>query len=233
METMLDFTITATLRLEVLQQTLSSFSKNIIDISTKECKCLINIDCAPIGYCDPMELVKLCHEFFKEVEYNISEVPNFCSSVKWLWSKATSPYIFHLEDDWELLRSLEIRSLIKIFEMKSDLYQIRLRKRTKEYGMWMYGLSPCLISRNFYSLWHKLKDIENPEVQLKNLAEPPEGRVEPYPFAVIDQFTKTPAEHVIVKDTGRDWRVIHWLSKPPKVQERSFVSWEKRKKILR
>lgn len=229
----IQFTITATLRPEILSRTLDSFSRKITDVSLKDLGCIINIDCAPKDYCDPNDIIELCSKYFKNVHYKISRNPNFCVSVKWLWSQATSPFIFHLEDDWELLNTVKIGDFLEFFNKNPNLYQLRLRKRTKEYGMWKFGLSPCIISSSFYSQFAKLNNDENPEVQLNSSGISPEGRVAVYPEANIDPYTKAHSDYVVVLDIGRDWRAQHGMSKPKKSMERNFLSWTKMANIIR
>ena len=228
----IQFTTTATLRPTVLEDTLSSFSANITDMSMKDCECLINIDCVPLGLTEPSALIEICNKYFGTVTPNISHSPNFCASVKWLWTHATTDYLFHLEDDWALLKPIKMGDILPLFD-NPDLYEVRLRKRTKEYGMHWYGLSPCIVARQCYSLASKLNINENPEIQLKEICGPPEGRVGVYPHFELGLYEKPPPEIVLVRDIGRDWRKVHGMSKPRKEEERQFVSWTKRKKILR
>ncbi len=54
--------------------------------------------------------------------------PGFGEAVRWLWSSATSDWLFHLEDDWILTRRIDIERLAK--EMaRPRAAQVRFNRR--------------------------------------------------------------------------------------------------------
>ncbi|GAH04753.1 unnamed protein product, partial [marine sediment metagenome] len=121
---MLEVTITATRRPELLRQTLESFDKNLLCKIHKK-RAIINVD--PVGEdIDSRRVVDVCHEFFEEVIWNCPKQAHFPSAFTWVWESVTADWVFNLEDDWELLREVDIEILVRLMVQNSSLAMLRL-----------------------------------------------------------------------------------------------------------
>lgn len=219
-------TLTTCLRPTVLDYSLKSFVDNLVNINFKKLELLINIDMLPLNECSYKTILKITKKYFKKIRYNVAKEPNFAKAVKWVWSNATSDIIFHLEDDWKLKQKIDFNHLLKILKDNKKLYQLRLTKNLEYTGMHTYGLSPCLIKKEFYSIVAKnLEDNINPEKQLRNVNR----------WGLLPNYEETvkafPLDKIIIKDIGREWRVTKHMSKPK--YETDFLNWEYKDKIIR
>ena len=145
------FTTTALSRPEIIEKTYSSFNSNIKG-GLKKYNLIINID--PVPNSDENDkVVKISEKYFKNVIYRISETPNFTSALNWCWETANTEYIFHLEDDWILDKSINLEKLIK---KNLDFNEIILRAYTYKYDK--LALSPGILSKKTYkSFVHTLE----------------------------------------------------------------------------
>src|SRR4030043_1164252 len=95
---MIDITMTATLRPQVISQTLESFCRNIFK-DRNSYRLIVNID--PVGEkVKTAKVLEVCKQYFKNIVFNTPKFPSFPSAVVWCWSKVESDFSFHLEDDW-------------------------------------------------------------------------------------------------------------------------------------
>lgn len=118
---MIDVTITATRRPEVLEKTLDSF-KEFFDVPAR---CIINVD--PVGHNIESGVVSdLASRYFRYVTFRHPADPAFGFAFKWCWLQSEAPWVFHLEEDWELLEPVKASQLIKILDDEQDLALLRL-----------------------------------------------------------------------------------------------------------
>jgi len=205
------FTTTATNRPEILRRTYASFSANLVGLNLKDIDLLINIDPLP-NKININANVDVAKSFFKTVRVNTPDKPSFSTAINWLWSEAQSPYIFHLEDDWILLKPIKVKSLLK--NMGNKL-QIILRAYGYKYDKMV--LSPSIIRHELYSrIGGRLDETINPEIQLRN------------PSIVGVKIDKSmlldfPQNKIIVKDIGRKWMDQQDFKKPDK--KFKFYRW--------
>lgn len=121
----IDITMTATLRKDIVFKTLHSFKQMFTQ--DHEYTLYINID--PIGeHILQEEIYLIAKQYFKKVYANYPKTSGFCSAFKWCIENTTSDIIFHLEDDWELLRPFNINSLLHIMDLHPKLGAIRLNR---------------------------------------------------------------------------------------------------------
>ena len=118
----IDVTITACCRDDILYSTLHSFCHNFLGWA--DARCVINID--PLGYSTPDQVLDVCNEFFNDVVYRVAEQPNFARAFKWCWDHAEADYVFHLEDDWLMLRDVDINVIFNLLEKYENLALLRL-----------------------------------------------------------------------------------------------------------
>jgi len=122
----IDVTMTATLRKSIVTKTLLSFRRMFTQ--DHDYTLYINID--PIGEdILPEEIYLIAKQYFNKVVPNYPKTHGFCTAFKWCIENTTSDVVFHLEDDWELIRPFNINSLVHIMDIHShSLGSIRLNR---------------------------------------------------------------------------------------------------------
>jgi hypothetical protein len=125
----IDVTITACLRPEILETTLRSFFDGMF--RAHECRLIINVD--PVGLDVPQKsVVDVCRSYSPVVVSRTPSEPSFPVAFKWVWMQVEAPYVFHLEDDWELLSPVSLSKMVELMESEPDLAVLRLpRWRTE------------------------------------------------------------------------------------------------------
>jgi len=243
---MLDVTITATKRHEILRRTLESFKKNLL--KDTEIRIIINID--PVGP-DKMfiDCLDVCWATFPhtDVHYRTPNAPNFAAGFKWTWNEARTNFVLHLEDDWELLREIDLQDMINMLNRHKNLALLRLPQfKSTEKDMKNWNLffpyngeyfecpeelkmsvgfcgHPSLIKGEFVQNTALYIDTtKNPEKQFHR--GPPEiiKEVVKWKYGVYSQPNMPPA----IVDIGRKWSVeTGWQKKGTKAW---FMEWEKK-----
>jgi len=226
----MDFTTTAMTRPEILETTLESFSKNLEDINLKDCRLVINIDPLPPGI-KRKYVINVAEKYFKKVEYNLPTVANFTAAVNWIWKTANTEYIFHLEDDWELLEPVSMNTIIEYFRRNRKLLQVILRAYRYNYAT--CALSPSIIHKKMYSaIGGNLNPVINPEAQLRGkrfgIHMPIRERGKASPAGKIIVYPEN-RKGVILKDLGRSWINRTKYKKTGEGKKARFITWETRK----
>lgn len=221
---MITFTTTATIRPDLIDQTYSNFSKNLIGINLKECSLVINVDPMPADKLENREsIIHISKKYFGNVIYRFPEKPNFPDALKWTWLNTTTDYIFNLEDDWILLNKVNVKDLIALH--KTDVSSIGVSLNAYLFGVnpFRIRLSPCLLDGKWArEAASHLSSSSCPEKQLRNKI----------PTQLVRKMLNYPAySHpnsgkIIVKDTGRDWRNSRNLIKNNDGNI-GFTSWKK------
>jgi hypothetical protein len=121
---MLDIVMTATLRSNILERTLFSFKENMFH--TRPCRLIINID--PVGDDTVENVINVAKKYF-DVLVNVADTPNFSKAYKWVFEQSKTRFIFHLEDDWELLKPVDLDDMIDIMYKYPTLATLRLPYR--------------------------------------------------------------------------------------------------------
>ncbi len=238
-----DITMTAVLRPSILDQSLSTIVKNVVDDQDRF-KLIINID--PIGEdVDPMVMVKVSQSHFKTVVYNIPKEPSFPKAVKWVWMNSDAPYVFHWEDDVSIFRPISIEHMIEIHKKFTDVAALRLfikdTPNSKEMSVfrtiWRYnknglyiaddwkgqfGLNPNLIKREFINeAVHVLRDDINPEKVFRSVYSWAVPLISKWKYALYTN----PGDKILVSGIGSEghvWKRKLGLSKTPGQQ---FLTW--------
>ena len=237
-------TMTATLRPSIVRRTLNSFCSNCFNMDEV---LIINID--PVGNdskyaevyptsMDCMEDAVLENWLKRLVVVNTPTTASFPAAFKWVWQRAITntdfDYIFHLEDDWQLLRGVDLSDMVRLMEENEDLLILRLSQfltgqdRTKNWNKWLYwtgeffepkpeekGLlgfcgHPSLIKREFVEAALKVLDgIHNPEKQIKGHNKIMKPLYDRGRFGVYSPQNCGPT----VMDIGRPWMVKNGYKK--------------------
>jgi len=242
-------TVCATQRMEILYKTLSSMMEHCLWRS--ECEAIVNID--PIGHpADTPKKVLSLVELFLPVLFSREGLqPHFGEAFYALWNMAADnfpeyDYVFHLEDDWEMVYDVDIRDMVKILESEPDLALLRLpqfrsteddmKNWDKHYpwngkyfecpdelrqGVGFCG-HPSLIKMEYVKNCapHIIQTI-NPEKQFHGGNQPLLDEVMKWRYGVFSQ----PNHPNYIKDLGREWMV---KNKFKKVGSKAFFTeWEK------
>lgn len=245
----IDITITATCRPKILRQTLRSFCTNMFNAHKNIISnVFINID--PCGVSTQRDTLNVCMEFFKP-SIITARMPNECSFPKafiWTWQQALktdSECVFHLEDDWELLRPIELTQLLILLCLYPDLSVLRLssfRSGTHVMKVWdklicwngtffevqprLRGLlgfcgHPSLIKKGFIQhVLPYLDNTKNPEKQIKG-NHPQFGQ-----YILNHRFGWYQFQDSIptIRDIGRKWMLENGFRKSG--SKAWFTQWE-------
>ena len=239
---MIDITMVATRRPELIQETLGTFSSFFF---SSDCRLIINVD--PVGKdIQSFEIIDLCREYFQNITYRCPEESSFPKAFKWVWSQTDADFVFHLEDDWELLRFVDLGKMIEIMKNNQDLAILRLpwkptdidsaknwryffpwngdffecpEKRKREVGFCGH---PSLIRGKFVRNTVKhIDETRNPEKQFHH--GPPEimEEIDRWRYGVFAEQNQTPA----IRDIGRKWMIENNYRKVG--SKAFFTEWEK------
>lgn len=99
----LEFTTTACVRPELLNQTYKSLNDALVDVDLKtEGILYINIDPVPESSDEAIEEeLSVARDHFSEVHYRVGETGgNFAKAVMWAFLQPNKEYFFNIEDDW-------------------------------------------------------------------------------------------------------------------------------------
>lgn len=241
----IDIAMTAVLRPVILEKTLSSFFENLFYKNPERFRLIINID--RIGEnIKPKEVIRVCRKFFgkEQLVLIVPKYPSFPNAVINVWSKCTSEYVFHLEDDWALIKKLDIDNMIDILENNKKLACLRLYKKTtpkshnpiffksryqySRKGFYVtkdsytqFGLNPVLVKKEFIDMvLPLLSSGHNPEKQIRGrkLGSKMREVLSNWELGIY----ATPGEKAWVTDIGRRWLRKSRFRKP----RGKFLTWE-------
>jgi hypothetical protein len=239
----IDITMTGVLRPKILKGTLINIYEKVCKGDTSRFRLIINID--PIG--EPVKaksIIPLAEKWFKVV-WNVSSEPSFPKAVKWVWSQAEAPYIFHWEDDVDILRDIDVDDMIQILNKYNDLSSLRLSKHpipTKEKikmfeCFWNYksegfylasnwerqfGLNPILIKKEFIKeAVNLMREDINPEKQFRASQKYMKNLIKKWTYGL---YAKPGDLRLIDGRKGQRWKDRMGFSKP---KNETFLRWNK------
>lgn len=243
----IDITMTAVLRPEIIKGTLESFCQNLFVGDRDRYRLIINVD--PVGEkVKPEKIVKTCRPYFDNIVYNISSEPSFPKAVIWTWKQVEANYVFHLEDDWQINKFIDINHMISILEKRKDIACLRLYKEKMpnnktpvifgsryqyfDDGFFVaqdrkkqFGLNPVLIKGSFVKEAVPLMvDYKNPEKQFRYGNELMRDFVMKWKYAIYGK----PGDPIMVwGKRGLYWRKKSNWKKPRDGGQ--FLTWVSRK----
>ena len=251
----LDITMTAVRRPKILEKTLASFRMNLFKPNLHvDYQLIVNVD--PIGEMVPLSYIHdVCADFFPHPILVTQPEPHFGVAFHRVWSIADyrqtfdwkPSFVFHLEDDWECTRSVDLYKMIDCMRDKkvamlrlstvnaldTDFMCIRQWGHTFPYNGRFYEIPdedtaklrvsghPSLINPIFiHEVLPHLDPKKNPEKQM-SLSHPYIGPIiKRYQFGVYT----TPGLPANIKDLGRDWMVKAGFTKQG--NKGWFTQWE-------
>jgi hypothetical protein len=242
----IDIAMTAVLRPKILRGTLQTIVDRVVDHPDRY-RLIINID--PIGVdVEPSAVVDVCKEFFGEVVHRAAPAPSFPAAVRWVWSKTSAPYVFHWEDDVEILRQIDVRKMMDILDNNARLASLRLFSKAtpykgnrmhvfqsywdyKEEGFWLardwraqFGLNPTLIKRKFVKeAVTRMVDHVNPEKQFRVSQAYMRPLISKWRFGI---YAGKGEKRIIDGRKGQRWKDKLKIDKPGGGQ--TFLKWVKK-----
>jgi hypothetical protein len=243
----IDITITATWRPELLERTLESFKENLFGSQMKSiCRAVINVD--PTGSpIDKTHLVcDIVNRFFDQAVMRTPNTPSFPDAFKWVWTTSEAPIVFHLEEDWELIKKYSIDDMMSVMEANDDLVHLRLSifpstdltcKNWKSFFTWNGSFFECpkqdrgsvgwcghpSLNQGFWvrNIANALDPTHNPEKQIKWRNKKIADTFEHCRFGAYQSRSSGPA----IRDIGRAWMVENGWRKAGNNRE-YFTVWE-------
>jgi len=243
------FTMTACLRPELLEVTLSSLFDKCVDLRKGQYDFRINVDVTPkTKNADKQvfDILAIADSFFRCVEKRVSNEPNYTRAVKWVWRDVKQDLVFHLEDDWKFVNEFRLEDIVDLFENDAKLQQInishkpitkkgvrkirdfrdwnRMKARRLHYGLgaYVYRSRVCRVSSK------RMKDSKNPEHQMRNNAKkwglPVVNRRSVKFFPDKDGLKSYGNNPWIAEDIGQQWLIDKGLLKNDPGPK--FISWE-------
>jgi hypothetical protein len=242
MKRSIDITTTAVIRPEILKQTLHSFCSNLFYDNKFNYRLIINVD--PIGEDkDPMEVVEVAKSFFDDVVYRIPKEPSFSKAVMWVWGEILSDYVFHLEDDWIILRKIPLIEMIRMLEENDELAclhfyrkEISNRKRINLFGTsyvyknnfyisrkpFGFSLNPVLVKAEFLKqIVPNLNEFANPEKQIRYKNPLMKKILSAWRYGIYGRPNQT---RTVYGKNGLHWRNDNNFAKP---KDKPFLTWVK------
>ena len=244
---MIEVTMTATWRPELIERTFKSFHDNLWK-SMPPRKLIINIDPVGADRDKSGDIIEICTEYFEEIQVNRPKIAHFPTAFIWCWKQVKRQFIFHLEEDWELLYPMNWLQMIKLMASPNlNLAHLRFSifKSTEEtcknwsnFYNWVGGYFECPEEHkgsigwcghpSLNNGWFVRRVVEfldpkyNPEKQIK-WRNPMIGPIiKEYNFGSFIPQNSPPN----IKDIGREWMSEHRYTKAGGNNEH-FTNWEK------
>jgi hypothetical protein len=124
---MIDITMVSTIRPGLLKRTLDTWCEHMLTDPSRY-RLILNVDVIGERY-DPMYIVDMAKSYLPNITYNINtENCSHSQAFKWCWDQVESDYILLIDDDWELLRSVDIDDMITKINSIDNLANLRLLK---------------------------------------------------------------------------------------------------------
>ncbi len=210
------FTTTHCIRPQILNRTYGSFYKNLKNVDFENSTLFINIDKSPTQ-ADPTQSINVAKKYFGNVITNCPQNPNFTKAVHWCWNQVNDEYFFHLQDDWELVKQVDMKNLLGYHKI-SDKFCVNIR--AYPFIKPLLCLLPGLWKTSYAK--HLIKDVDfsiNPERQLRS-------NLQKYHYP-IPQCLHYPVDDInaqYVKDIGREWLKGKKLKRNH--HSKNFTSWD-------
>jgi hypothetical protein len=242
---LIDIAITATQRPELLQRTLASFYKNLFEPIAHHCRAVINID--PVGgsMTDTHAAINVVNHYFSNAIFSLPSEASFPKAFIAVWKLTNAPYVFHLEEDWELTEHIDIHKMMRLLSEEKQLAVLRLpfkdcglksSKNWNKFFPWNgkyfqcpeeekkavgFCGHPSLLQGSFVKKVLPFMNPErNPEKQFHDSQEIV-NIVRRHEFGVFG----TPNSPAVIRDIGREWMVAHGFVK--KGNKAYFTEWTK------
>lgn len=203
----LEFTTTACVRPELLDQTYSSLNDSLVDVDLKtEGILYINIDPVPDSSEQAInEELEVARSHFSEVNHRIGESGgNFSCAASWVLSQPKGEYFFNVEDDWLIGGEICIQDFINkiISDDRGNTLQCVANRRVMNRIYFPPSLFQTSIIQSILAQ-HPIPENENPERWLWEIKD--SKQLVDYNVVCIGSQ--------LCKDNGREWMKEKGFSK--------------------
>lgn len=124
---MIDITMVSTIRPSLLKRTLDTWCEHMLT-DTSRYRLILNVDAIGEQY-DPTYIVDMAKSYFPNITYNINtEDCSHSKAFKWCWDQVESDHVLLIDDDWELLRPVDVDDMINKMDSIDNLANLRLLK---------------------------------------------------------------------------------------------------------
>lgn len=242
--------MTATLRPELIQKTFHTFNKYLFGKHANKGRLIINIDL--VG-ADDIDYTRIqIWNILKKLPFGqrivrISPEPNFANAFYWCMNQLQYEYVFHLEEDWQLLCPIGFEQMISIMNENPSIAHLRLSqfksnskciKAWQNHAYWNgyffeyddkikqvdgWAGHPSINRTSFMKRVNKIIDPHNnPEKQIKgSCSKRMFDLIQEHRFGIYHFQNHEPA----IKDTGRQWMIDNNYRKAG--NKAWFTNWEK------
>lgn len=249
-----DIVCTATLRPELLFKTLQSFNYNLFNSEIGNYRFTVNIDLTGVHSKEDIkpklsEVLSVINGFnFKEVILRWTDKPNFATAWFWIMGYLQEPLVFYLEEDWLLLREVDLDEMLLYFREDLKLVHLRLSafnagdrtcKNWNKFTYWngkyfnIKGNDKFAIGWSGHPGFTRV-DFLRKAMAAMNFTSNPEKQIKGrrYPCQMnklllehnLGVYIK-PCEHAQIKDLGRNWMIENGFKKSG--NKAFFTTWEK------
>lgn len=220
----IDIVMTAALRPEILEATLSSLEKNLAHCGWEF---RLVVDIAPVGdkQHKQKDVAAVAQKFFPPDRLVVRTLADSiqAEALKWTWDTSKSPYILQWEDDWVLEKPVMVNDLLYSFIQNPKLGMLYLDRAGK--SVTDYARLQTVCAKLDKSTWkrHSGKSLGGPPAMLRReyanavcsildgvtcldiLSSSVEAQ-EILSFWEIFIYTGRDGKGNLVKDIGKQWR---------------------------
>jgi hypothetical protein len=230
----MDICTTATVRPDVLRQTLESFKRFVFG-SFATHRHILHVDNIGSHLSTVGTVFDVSREYFHpRYEYRFSDQPSFPVAFRWCWQRVESPQFFWLEDDWEAFAPVDFDGMVATMQAQPDLAVLRLplwdatdtcrqwNKKLIDYhdgyfeipenlrGTIGFSGNPSLVNTRFAREALEFLHVHgDPEKQIKGGVAGMAALFPRWRFGVWQR----PNTGAVVRDIGRAWRAVHGFKK--------------------
>jgi hypothetical protein len=219
---MIDITMTAALRPEIIEQTLVSICKYVK--CSEPLRLIINVDGRGDMSSSEEEIMEIVNKYFQK-ENTICRIPKLSAvteAQRWIWETSESEYVLNWEDDCVAEKELDIDSAIELHEKHSNIGMMLFDRCDKSMlnhngyensftyfkdnlyirhkGVCLWG-SPMLIKRNYIKQALSYF-IDNEYMEITARADKVQEFLRTW---VICTYMGSDGSGNFVRDIGREW----------------------------
>ena len=152
---------------EILKMEEMYFSKKLKNVDFTKSTLYINIDPTP-SKDNISEVINVARKYFGNVIYNIPNEPNFAQAILWCFQQVKGEYFFHLEDDWILLREVNIHSMVHVLQLPNVSQCILNKKNINPKEIYEPAFIPSLFMTKIVKVYLQFMNNEsNPKADTK------------------------------------------------------------------
>jgi hypothetical protein len=107
-----------------VEETLNSIAERICKNQTDKFTLILNVD--PVGEKVSQEdIVEMARQYFPFIRARMPTKPSFPLAVKWLWDQVTTPFFFNMEDDFKIVKDIDVDHMMSIMADRPKFGSLR------------------------------------------------------------------------------------------------------------